>query len=103
MSSPVPSIPDLLARYPEFTGAVVEDSALLTQALVEAAAETSDWAFPNATTQRSATLMKAAIWLYQSPYARQMRLDDTSAPKSKDLERLLYQKQCSATMGWRTF
>lgn len=103
MSAPVPTLATFILRYPEFEGAVTDYTGHLEALLAEAASETSDWAFPSTESQLSYTLMKAAILGYQSPYAREMRLDNTSAPKTKDLERLLYQKAVSATMGLRVF
>lgn len=103
MSAPVPSVTDFLIRYPEFDGAQVSFPGSLEAILAEAASETSDWAFPSAASQKSYTLMSAAILAYNAPFARELRLDMTSAPKVKDLERLRYLKAVSATMAIRVF
>lgn len=103
MSAPVPSVAALISRYPEFESATVDSLPLVQAALVEAAAETSDWAFPSAQNQLSYTLMKAAILLYNSPYAREMRLDVNGGAKVENMERLLYQKAVSAVCGLRSF
>lgn len=101
--APVPSVATFLIRYPEFDGAQVQYPGSLEAILAEAAAETSDWAFPSTAEQLAYTLVSAAILAYNAPFARELRLDNTSAPKAKDLERIRYRKAQSATMGLRVF
>jgi hypothetical protein len=101
--APVPTVAQLLRGYPEFSGAEPDFTALLEEKLLEAAAETSDWVFPSSRAQLSYTLMKAAVLLYNSPYAREMRLDVANGPKTKDMERLLFRKAQAATLGIRVF
>ena len=103
MASPIPELADFLARYPEFSAAATDFAPTVAAALAEAASETSDWSFPSTTAQRDYTLMKAAVFLYHSPYAREMRLDGAGAEKIAGLERLLRAKGRSATMGLRVF
>lgn len=99
----VPTVQQFIDRYPEFAGAVDSNPALLPAILAEAAAETSDWAFPNGISQLNHCLIKAAISAYNSPYAREMLGNVDPAKKTKSLENLLYGKQVTATMGLRCF
>lgn len=103
MAAPVPTVAQLLARYPEFDGAAVDHPDLLTTALEESAAETSDWAFPSEQAQLNFTLLQAALALYQSPKSRMLGLDDTAKPKADGLRKELYRKAQVATMGLRVF
>jgi hypothetical protein len=103
MAAPTPTLTEFLIRYPEFDGAQVQFPGSLEAILSEAASETSDWAFPSVDSQKAYTMISAAILAYNAPFSRELRLDMTSAPKVKDLERLRYMKAVVATMGLRTF
>lgn len=103
MAAPTPLLSDFLARYPEFSAAATDFPEMVTSALAEASSETSDWAFPSDSAQRDYSMMKAAVLLYHSPYAREMRLDGSGQEKIQGLERLLRAKGRSATMGLRVF
>jgi hypothetical protein len=103
MAAPTPDLSYFLSRYPEFGAAATDFPALVSTALAEAAAETSDWTFPTAVAQRDYAMLKAAVLLYHSPYAREMRLDGAGAEKIQGLERLLQARGRSSTMGLRVF
>lgn len=101
--APVPTVSQLVARYPELEAGAVDHPELIQSALEEAAAYTSDSIFPTTTAQLYYTLTKAAILLYQSPYARELRLDVANGPKTKDLERWHFKQAQAATLGIRVF
>ncbi len=103
MPAPTPSLSTFLARYPEFETASVEYEASLLAILAEAAAFTSDWAFPGVEQQMAYCLMHAAQLAYQAPFAREMRLDMSKMPKDRELRALLYERAQIATMGIRVF
>lgn len=88
-----------LASYPEFAQAETESPGLIQTKLNEATSETNATVM-GVRTER-AILVKAAILLLRSPWARSLRLENQDMLTA--WERELREMQCAATVGLRVF
>ncbi len=95
----VPSTADFVARFPEFD-LPVQYQPLVEAKLAEAARSTNADVFPTLAQAEDAVMLKAAVLLSESPYAREMRLSDVSGAR---YEYALFRKQRAAVMGRRVF
>jgi hypothetical protein len=87
-----------LVAYPEFSKA---PSALVTSCLARAGRRTVASVFADTDTANDACMLKAAILLFRSPMARELKAVSDESAFGWAAE--LYEMQRSATMGVRTF
>lgn len=96
MTPPANSV--FLVDYPEFDKA---PAALITTKLAQAGRRTNEEVFADSATAQDALMLRAAILLYKSPYARKAKL--VSDEQAFVWAQELYELQRGATMGLRVF
>lgn len=100
MSAVAPDISQFVARYPEFGDVPTEYTSVVQAALDEAARSTTGVFYTTPEAASDAVMLKAAVLLSNSPYARRMRLTEASGVR---YEIELARKQRSASLGRRVF